>query len=62
MLAAAPIGLRVAAHVDVVTGTPALAAPFRARDAHHAGQIAALSGGCGIFDNDLWVSAVCLFW
>lgn len=42
VLAAAPVRLRVAAHLDVIPGTPALTAPLGARDAQHAVQIAPL--------------------
>lgn len=43
VLAAAPVRLREAAHLDVVAGAPALAAPLGPGDAQHAGQIPALS-------------------
>lgn len=43
VLAAAPVRLREAAHLDVVASAPALATPFSPRDPEHAGQIPALS-------------------
>lgn len=43
VLAAAPVRLRQAAHLDVAASAPALAAPLGPRNAQHARQIPALS-------------------
>lgn len=47
VLSAAAVRLRQAAHLDVVAGTPALAAPLRAGDAQHVGQVPALPAHSG---------------